>query len=108
MSDTRANELGVTPLARIVATGVSALSPEAVGLEPVEASRQAIGRAGMTIDDTALVELNEAFAAQVLPCAEDLGIDYEKRPRRRDRRRTPLWHDRRLDHDHPPQWPSSA
>jgi acetyl-CoA C-acetyltransferase len=75
MSDTKAAELGITPLARVVATGVSALSPEIMGLGPVEASRQALARAGMTIDDVDLVEINEAFAAQVLPSARDLGID---------------------------------
>jgi acetyl-CoA C-acetyltransferase len=78
MSDTKAAELGLTPLARVVATGVSALSPEVMGLGPVEASRQALARAGMTIDDMDLVEINEAFAAQVLPSAEDLGIDLDK------------------------------
>jgi acetyl-CoA C-acetyltransferase len=78
MSDTKAQALGLTPLARVVATGVSALSPEVMGLGPVEASRQALGRAGMTIDDMDLVEINEAFAAQVLPSAEDLGIDLDK------------------------------
>jgi acetyl-CoA C-acetyltransferase len=78
MSDTKAQELGVTPLARVVATGVSALSPEIMGLGPVEASRQALARAGMTIGDMDLVEINEAFAAQVLPSAEDLGIDLDK------------------------------
>jgi acetyl-CoA C-acetyltransferase len=78
MSDTRAAELGLTPLARIVSTGVSGLSPEIMGLGPVEASKQALGRAGMTIDDVDLVEINEAFAAQVLPSARDLGIDEDK------------------------------
>ena len=75
MSDTRARDLGITPLARIVATGVSGLSPEIMGLGPVGASRQALARAGMTIDDVDLVELNEAFAAQVIPSAHDLGVD---------------------------------
>jgi len=75
MSDTKAAELGITPLARVVSTGVSALSPEIMGLGPVEASQQALARAGMTIDDVDLVELNEAFAAQVLPSARELGID---------------------------------
>src|SRR5690606_26462688 len=65
MSDTKARELGITPLARVVSTGVSALSPEIMGLGPVEASKQALARAGMTIDDIDLVEINEAFAAQV-------------------------------------------
>ncbi|WP_270886178.1 acetyl-CoA C-acetyltransferase [Pedococcus sp. 5OH_020] len=78
MSDTRAKELGLTPLARVVATGVSALSPEIMGLGPVEASRQALARAGMTIGDLDLYEINEAFAAQVLPSADDLGMDFDK------------------------------
>jgi acetyl-CoA C-acetyltransferase len=75
MSDTRARDLGITPLARIVSTGVTALSPEIMGLGPVGASRQALQRAGLTIDDVDLVEINEAFAAQVIPSARDLGID---------------------------------
>jgi acetyl-CoA C-acetyltransferase len=75
MSDTKAAELGITPLARVVSTGVTGLSPEIMGLGPVEASKQALARAGMTIDDIELVEINEAFAAQVLPSARDLGID---------------------------------
>ncbi|NMH98585.1 acetyl-CoA C-acetyltransferase [Pseudonocardia acidicola] len=78
MSDTRAAELGITPLARVISTGVSGLSPEIMGLGPVEASKQALARAGMTIDDVDLVEINEAFAAQVLPSARDLGIDEDK------------------------------
>jgi acetyl-CoA C-acetyltransferase len=78
MSDTKAAELGVTPLARVISTGVSGLSPEIMGLGPVEASKQALARAGMTIDDVDLVEINEAFAAQVLPSARDLGIDEDK------------------------------
>lgn len=78
MSDTKAKELGLTPLARVVSTGVSALSPEIMGLGPVEASKQALARAGMTIDDMDLYEINEAFAAQVLPSADDLGMDFEK------------------------------
>jgi acetyl-CoA C-acetyltransferase len=78
MSDTRANELGIQPLARIVSSGVSALNPEIMGLGPIEASRQALGRAKLTIDDMDLVEINEAFAAQVLPSAKHLGIRMEK------------------------------
>ncbi len=78
MSDEKARELGLTPLARIVATGVSALSPEIMGLGPVEASRRALARAGMSIGDIDLVEINEAFAAQVVPSAEDLGIPWDK------------------------------
>ena len=75
MSDTRARELGLTPLARIVSTGVTALAPEIMGLGPVEASRRALKLAGMSIDDIDVVELNEAFAAQVIPCARHLGLD---------------------------------
>ncbi|MFP5346336.1 MAG: acetyl-CoA C-acetyltransferase [Actinomycetes bacterium] len=77
-SDRKAADLGLTPLARVVATGVSALSPEIMGLGLVEASRRALDLAGMTIDDIDLVEINEAFAAQMLPCAEDLGVDLDK------------------------------
>jgi len=78
MSDIKAAELGITPLARIVSTGVTALSPEIMGLGPVEASRQALSRAGMTIRDIDLVEINEAFAAQVIPSYTDLGIDLDQ------------------------------
>jgi acetyl-CoA C-acetyltransferase len=78
MSDTRARELGIQPLARIISTGLSALSPEIMGFGPVEASRQALARAGMSVDDLDLVEINEAFAAQVIPSAADLGIGWEK------------------------------
>lgn len=77
MSDVKAAELGIEPLARVVSTGVSALDPEIMGLGPVAASQQALARAGMTIDDVDIVEINEAFAAQVLPSAEDLGIDHD-------------------------------
>jgi len=75
MSDTKAKELGVQPLARVVSTGVTALEPEIMGLGPIEASRQALKRAGMTIDDIDVVEINEAFAAQVIPSARALGVD---------------------------------
>lgn len=78
MSDTRARELGVTPLARIVSSGVTGVNPEIMGLGPIEASRQALRRAGMTIDQIDLVEINEAFAAQVIPCAKHLGVDWEQ------------------------------
>jgi acetyl-CoA C-acetyltransferase len=78
MSDTKAKELGLTPLARIVSTGLTGLSPEIMGLGPVEATRQALEHAKMTIDDIALVEINEAFAAQVVPSYQDLGIDIDK------------------------------
>jgi acetyl-CoA C-acetyltransferase len=78
MSDRKARELGITPLARIAATGVSALSPEIMGLGPVEATRQALRRVGMTISDIDLVEINEAFAAQVIPAYRELGIDIDQ------------------------------
>ncbi|MFE9389894.1 acetyl-CoA C-acetyltransferase [Streptomyces sp. NPDC006784] len=78
MSDTKARELGLTPLARIVSTGVSGLSPEIMGYGPVEASKQALARAGMSVGDIDLVEINEAFAAQVIPSYQDLGIDLDK------------------------------
>ncbi|MFD8011350.1 acetyl-CoA C-acetyltransferase [Streptomyces sp. NPDC058955] len=78
MSDTKARELGLTPLARIVSTGVSGLSPEIMGLGPVEASKQALKRAGLTIGDIDLAEINEAFAAQVIPSYQDLGLDLDK------------------------------
>jgi len=78
MSDTKARELGLTPLARIVSTGVSGLSPEIMGLGPVEASKQALARAGMSIGDIDLVEINEAFAVQVIGSARELGIDEDR------------------------------
>jgi acetyl-CoA C-acetyltransferase len=78
MSDTRAASLGLTPLARIVSTGVSALSPEIMGLGPVGASRRALALAGMSIGDMDLVEINEAFAAQVIPSYRELGIDIDR------------------------------
>ena len=78
MSDRKARELGMTPLARIVSTGVSGLSPEIMGLGPVEASKQALARAGMSVADIDLVEINEAFAAQVIPSYQDLGIPLDK------------------------------
>ena len=78
MSDVRAAELGLTPLARIVATGVSALSPEIMGLGPVEASRRALAQAGMSVADLGLVEINEAFAVQVIASHRQLGLDPER------------------------------
>jgi acetyl-CoA C-acetyltransferase len=78
MSDTKARELGLTPLARIVSTAVTGLSPEIMGYGPVDASKLALKRAGMTIDDIDLVEINEAFAAQVIPSYRDLNIDIDK------------------------------
>ena len=78
MSDSKAKKLGLTPLARIVASGVSGLNPEIMGLGPIEASRQALKRAGMTADQIDLFEINEAFAAQVIPSAKHIGIPMEK------------------------------
>ena len=78
MSDTKAKRLGIAPLARIVSSGVSGLNPEIMGLGPIEACRQALKRANLTIDQIDLVEINEAFAAQVLPSAKHLGIDVER------------------------------
>ena len=78
MSDTRAKELGLTPLARVVSTGVSALNPEIMGLGPIEATKQALQRAGLTMKDIDLVEINEAFAAQAIPSARELGIPVDK------------------------------
>ena len=78
MSLDKAKRLGITPLARIVSSGVSGLNPEIMGLGPIEACRQAMKRAGMTIDDIDLVEINEAFAAQVIPSATHLGIEWDK------------------------------
>ena len=78
MSDEKARALGITPLARIVSSAVSALNPEIMGLGPIDASRQALARAGMSIDDVDLVEINEAFAAQVIPSARALGVEWDK------------------------------
>ncbi len=78
MSDTKAKELGLKPLARIVSSGVTGLNPEIMGMGPVGACRQALERAGMTMADIDRVEINEAFAAQVLPSAKHLGIDLDK------------------------------
>jgi acetyl-CoA C-acetyltransferase len=78
MSDARAAELGLTPLARVVSTAATALSPEIMGMGPVESSRLALARAGMSIGDMDLIEINEAFAVQVLASADDLGIDTDK------------------------------
>jgi len=78
MSDTKARDLGLTPLARILSTGVTGLSPEIMGYGAVQASRQALARAGLDIGDIDLVEINEAFAAQVIPSYRDLGIDIDR------------------------------
>jgi acetyl-CoA C-acetyltransferase len=75
MSDRKAKELGLKPIARIVSTGLSSLEPEFMGLGPIDASRQALKRAKMTINDIDIVEINEAFAAQVIPSARGIGVD---------------------------------
>ncbi|MHB8332291.1 MAG: acetyl-CoA C-acyltransferase, partial [Candidatus Dormibacteria bacterium] len=71
----RARQLGITPLARIVATAVAALEPEYMGLGPIPATEKVLQRTGMTIADIDLVEINEAFAAQVIPSARGIGLD---------------------------------
>jgi acetyl-CoA C-acetyltransferase len=78
MSEEKASALGIEPLARVVSSGVSSLNPEIMGLGPIEASKQALERAKLTIDDIDIVEINEAFAAQVIPSADELGIPWEK------------------------------
>ena len=78
MSDTKARSLGLTPLARIVSTAVTGLSPEIMGLGPVEATRLALQRAGKTVADIDLFEINEAFAAQVIPSYQELDIPLDK------------------------------
>ena len=110
MSDTKAAELGLTPLARIVATGVSALSPEIMGLGPVEATRRALAHAGMTIGDIDLVEINEAFAAQVVPSYQDLGIDLDRLNVNGGAIAVgpPVRHDRRAAAEHDAQLPGLA
>jgi acetyl-CoA C-acetyltransferase len=75
MSHTRARELGITPLARIIASAVAGVAPEIMGVGPIEAVRLALKQAGMTIDEVDVVELNEAFAAQVLPVCAEIGVD---------------------------------
>jgi len=75
MSDTRARELGIAPLARIIASSVSGVAPEIMGVGPIEAVRKALRQAGMTIDEVDVVELNEAFAAQVIPVCSEIGVD---------------------------------
>jgi acetyl-CoA C-acetyltransferase len=78
LSDTKAKELGLKPRARVVASATAAIEPEYMGVGPIPAIRKVLDRAGMTIGDVDVVELNEAFAAQVLPIAEECEIDMEK------------------------------
>jgi len=75
MSEERAGELGLKPRARILASAVSGVEPEIMGVGPIGAIKQVLERAGMTIDDVDVMELNEAFAAQVLPVCREVGID---------------------------------
>src|SRR5213076_2063870 len=78
MSDEKAKALGLEPKARIVASAVAAIRPEIMGLGPLPAVRGVLEQAGMKIDDIEVLELNEAFAAQVVPCKEEWGIDDEQ------------------------------
>ena len=78
MSDARAQELGLKPRARIVASSVAAIRPEEMGLAPIPAVAKVLEQAGMTIADIDVLELNEAFAAQVVPCRDEWGIDWER------------------------------
>ena len=78
MSADKAKAMGLDPIARIVSSGVSALNPEIMGLGPIDACKQAMARAGMSIGDIDHVEINEAFAVQVLGSADELGIDLDK------------------------------
>jgi acetyl-CoA acetyltransferase family protein len=77
-SERVADRLGAQPLARFVASGAAGVDPGYMGIGPIPATRKALERAGLTVDDLDLVELNEAFAAQVLPCMRELGIPHEK------------------------------
>jgi acetyl-CoA C-acetyltransferase len=78
MSDEKARALGLKPLARIIASTVAAIRPEIMGLGPIPAIQALLKQTGMTIDDVDIVEINEAFAAQIVPCRDDLGIPEEK------------------------------
>jgi len=78
MSDQKARDFGLEPMARIVASTVTAIRPELMGLGPIPAIQELLKRTGMTIEDIDIVEINEAFAAQIVPCREDLGIPEEK------------------------------
>lgn len=77
MSDCKADELGVKPMARIVASGASGVAPRTMGLGPIPATRKALSRAGLTVDDLGLIELNEAFAVQALAVMKELGLRHE-------------------------------
>ena len=103
MSDTKAKELGLTPRARIVTAATYGNEPEYMGVAPIGAIKKVLDRAGMTIDDVDVVELNEAFAAQVIPIMDRVRDPAREaqHPRRRDRPRPSVRDDRRADHDHP-------
>ena len=107
MSDTKAKELGLTPRARIITAATAALEPELMGVAPIDAIKKVLDRAGMTIDDVDTVELNEAFAAQVIPIMDRVQHPArEDEPARgRDRNRAPVRHDGRAHHVHAPQRP---
>lgn len=100
MSEARKNTLGIEPIGRVVSSAVSAVDPEIMGMGPVEASRRALARAGLSIDQIDLVEINEA-AAQVIPSAKHLGISGRtvERERWSNRPRAPLRNDRCTHHD---------
>jgi acetyl-CoA C-acetyltransferase len=78
MSDEKAERIGVKPVARIIASTVAAIRPEIMGLGPIPAIQALLEQTGMTMDDIDIVEINEAFAAQIVPCKDDLGIPDEK------------------------------
>jgi acetyl-CoA C-acetyltransferase len=78
MSEDKAARLGLQPRARIVASTVAAIRPEIMGLGPIPAIQKLLAQTGMTIDDIDIVEINEAFAAQIVPCMQELGIDEDK------------------------------
>ncbi|MBV9544850.1 MAG: thiolase family protein, partial [Chloroflexi bacterium] len=80
-SGERARSYGLQPLARIVSTAVAGVEPDEMGLGPIPASRKALQRAERSIDDMQVVELNEAFASQVIACLEDLGVDWRDETR---------------------------
>ena len=105
MCDTKAKELGLTPRARIVTAATYGNEPEYMGVAPIGAIKKVLDRAGMTIDDVDAVELNEAFAAQVIPIMDRVRHPAREaqHPRRRDRPRPPVRDDRRPDHGHPAQ-----
>ncbi len=81
MSAERAQALGLAPIVRVVSTAVAGVRPDEMGLGPIPASRKALQRAGLSIDDVAVIELNEAFASQVVACLNELGVDWHDESR---------------------------